>query len=110
MSNPIANLTKKEWWVWICSLFVIIASNFLSGNVEVLTLAAASLTMLRSSYYAVGYAANDISVGRRGKRQDNIYSNDSLYLIPHSFMASRNGRIDSPTSLSAYSTRGGTSA
>ena len=60
MSNPIANLTKKEWWVWICSLFVIIASNFLSGNVEVLTLAAASLTMLRSSYYAVGYAANDI--------------------------------------------------
>lgn len=43
MSNPIANLTKKEWWVWICSLFVIIASNFLSGNVEVLTLAAACI-------------------------------------------------------------------
>lgn len=43
MSNPIANLTKKEWWVWICSLLVIIASNFLSGNVEVLTLAAACI-------------------------------------------------------------------
>ena len=43
MSNPIANLTKKEWWVWICSLFVIIASNFWSGNVEVLTLAAACI-------------------------------------------------------------------
>lgn len=43
MSNPIANLTKKEWWVWSCSLLVIIASNFLSGNVEVLTLAAACI-------------------------------------------------------------------
>lgn len=43
MSNPIANLTRKEWGVWICSLFVIITSNFLSGNVEWLTLAAACI-------------------------------------------------------------------
>lgn len=49
MNNPIKTLTKKEWILWGISLAVVIISNL-----------ATSLTMLRSSYYAVGYAANDI--------------------------------------------------
>ena len=105
MSNPFTNLTKKEWGFWMCSLIIIIASNVLSGNFDVLTLIAAcigvtslifaakgnvwsqilmiifsilygiiswqfrywgemitylGMTMLRSSYYAMGYATNDI--------------------------------------------------
>ena len=71
MSNPFTNLTKKEWGFWMCSLIIMIASNVLPGDFDVLTLIAAcigvtslifaaSLTMLRSSYYAMGYATNDI--------------------------------------------------
>ena len=55
----------------IGSLLVVTVSNVVSGNLDVLTLVAtlvgvtslifaAFLTMLRSSYYALGYAANDI--------------------------------------------------
>lgn len=105
MSNPFTNLTKKEWGFWMCSLIIMIASNVLSGDFDVLTLIAAcigvtslifaakgnvwsqilmiifsilygiiswqfrywgemitylGMTMLRSSYYAMGYAMNDI--------------------------------------------------
>lgn len=105
MSNPFTNLTKKEWGFWMCSLIIMIASNVLSGDFDVLTLIAAcigvtslifaakgnvwsqilmiifsilygiiswqfrywgemitylGMTMLRSSYYAMGYATNDI--------------------------------------------------
>lgn len=105
MSNPFTNLTKKEWGFWMYSLIIIIASNVLSGDFDVLTLIAAcigvtslifaakgnvwsqilmiifsilygiiswqfrywgemitylGMTMLRSSYYAMGYATNDI--------------------------------------------------
>lgn len=105
MSNPFTNLTKKEWGFWMCSLIIMIASNVLPGDFDVLTLIAAcigvtslifaakgnvwsqilmiifsilygiiswqfrywgemitylGMTMLRSSYYAMGYATNDI--------------------------------------------------
>lgn len=43
MSNPIADLTKKEWWVWICSLLIIVMSNFLSESFDLLTLVAACI-------------------------------------------------------------------
>lgn len=139
MNNPIKTLTKREWCLWIGSLGIVLISNALTAEFDVLTLVAAligvtslifaakgnvwaqilmvifsilygiisfrfrywgemitylgmtmpmsvwsmitwlntpniifstisiitsflatSLTMLRSSYYAVGYAANDI--------------------------------------------------
>ena len=41
MSNPIKNLTKKEWALWLGPLLVVIASNLLSGKVDLLTLSAA---------------------------------------------------------------------
>lgn len=43
MSNPIADLTKKEWCVWIGSLLIIIMSNFLSEGFDPLTLVAACI-------------------------------------------------------------------
>lgn len=43
MSNPIADLTKKEWWVWICSLLIIAVANLLSGSFDLLTLVAACI-------------------------------------------------------------------
>lgn len=96
MSNPIKNLTKSEWGLWLGSLLIIAVSNIWSGDSSLLTLIAAwigitslifavkgnvwaqilmivfstisiatsfiaaSLTMLRSSYFALGYASNDI--------------------------------------------------
>ena len=33
MSDPIASLTRREWWGWICSLVVIVmAIPLLGGN------------------------------------------------------------------------------
>ena len=52
-------MRARDWAFWLGSLAVVAVSNFLGGNVDPLTLIAA-LTMLRSSYYGLGYAANDI--------------------------------------------------
>lgn len=41
MSNPIKNLTKKEWGLWLGSLLIIAVSNVLSGDLNFLTLIAA---------------------------------------------------------------------
>ena len=40
MNNPIKNLTKKEWGLWIGSLCVLVLANLLSGNIDLLTLVA----------------------------------------------------------------------
>lgn len=40
MSNPIKNLTKKEWTLWLSSLALVILSNLWSGEVDALTLIA----------------------------------------------------------------------
>jgi|GEM_PF-4855844 len=61
MTNPIKTLTKKEWLLWVLSLTVVLISNLACPSPYPLTLAAA-LIMLRSSYYAPGYAANDIAL------------------------------------------------
>ncbi|MGN0163280.1 MAG: nicotinamide riboside transporter PnuC [Candidatus Ornithomonoglobus sp.] len=41
MSNPIKNLTKKEWGLWLGSLFIIAVSDILSGGINLLTLMSA---------------------------------------------------------------------
>ena len=41
MSNPIKNLTKKEWILWMGSLAIVILSNLLSTDIDVLTLVSA---------------------------------------------------------------------
>ena len=38
MHNPIQDLTKKEWFLWLGSLLIVILSNLVSGSVDVLTL------------------------------------------------------------------------
>ena len=40
MSNPIKNLTTKEWGLWLSSLTVVILSNLWSGEIDLLTLIA----------------------------------------------------------------------
>lgn len=41
MSNPIKNLTKNEWGLWLGSLLIIALSNILSGDINLLTLMSA---------------------------------------------------------------------
>ncbi|MGN1116527.1 MAG: nicotinamide riboside transporter PnuC [Candidatus Ornithomonoglobus sp.] len=41
MSNPIKNLTKKEWGLWLGSLLIIAVSDILSGGINLLTLMSA---------------------------------------------------------------------
>lgn len=41
MSNPIKNLTKSEWGLWLGSLLIIAISNIRSGDSNLLTLIAA---------------------------------------------------------------------
>ena len=54
MSNPIAHLTKKEWWVWICSLIIIIMANLLSESFDLLTLVAACIGVTSLIFAAKG--------------------------------------------------------
>lgn len=54
MSNPIADLTKKEWLVWIGSLLIIIMSNLLSGSFDLLTLVAACIGVTSLIFAAKG--------------------------------------------------------
>lgn len=54
MSNPIADLTKKEWCVWIGSLLIIIMSNFLSEGFDPLTLIAACIGVTSLIFAAKG--------------------------------------------------------
>ena len=54
MGNPIADLTKKEWCVWIGSLLIIIMSNFLSEGFDPLTLVAACIGVTSLIFAAKG--------------------------------------------------------
>lgn len=40
MSNPIKELSVKEWVLWVSSAFVVVLSNIIPGNFDLLTLAA----------------------------------------------------------------------
>lgn len=54
MSNPIASLTKKEWWGWICSLVVIVTANVLPGDFDLLTLIASCIGVSSLVFAAKG--------------------------------------------------------
>ncbi len=54
MGNPIRSLTKKEWGIWIGSLLIIVASNFLSGSFELLTLIASCVGVTSLIFAAKG--------------------------------------------------------
>ncbi len=43
MNNPIKNLTHKEWALWLTSLIIVIISNMSTGQIDILTLIAASI-------------------------------------------------------------------
>lgn len=40
MSNPIKELSVKEWVLWVSSAFVVVLSNIIPGNFDLLTLVA----------------------------------------------------------------------
>lgn len=54
MNNPIKDLTKKEWGLWLGSLFVVMVSNILFGNIDLLTLLAASVGITALIFAAKG--------------------------------------------------------
>lgn len=54
MNHPIKDLTKKEWLLWIGSLVMVIASNFLSPDIDCLTLAAALVGVTSLVFAAKG--------------------------------------------------------
>ena len=59
LRNPIKDLAKKERWLWIGSLFVVIVSNLVSGDVDYLTLAAASIGVTSLIFAARGCLGTD---------------------------------------------------
>lgn len=54
MNNPIKDLTKKEWGLWLGSLLIVIVSNILSGSVDLLTLIAACVGITSLIFAAKG--------------------------------------------------------
>ena len=54
MSNPFKNLTKKEWGLWLGSLFIIAISNILSQDRSLLTLIAAWIGITSLIFAAKG--------------------------------------------------------
>ena len=54
MNNPINNLTGKEWGLWLGSLLVVIVSNVLSGDIDLLTLLAACVGITSLIFAAKG--------------------------------------------------------
>lgn len=54
MSNPIKSLTKKEWILWMGSLAIVIFSNLLSTDIDVLTLVSACVGITSLIFAAKG--------------------------------------------------------
>ena len=54
MRNPIQDLTKKEWLLWLGSLLIVILSNLVSGRVDVLTLIAVCVGITSLIFAAKG--------------------------------------------------------
>ena len=54
MNNPIKNLTKKEWGLWLASLLIIGVSNIVSGDIDFLTLIAAWIGITSLIFAAKG--------------------------------------------------------
>ena len=55
MSNPLAQLTKAEWILWGISLAVVICSNIMTGQVDVLTIIATCLGVSALIFAAKGH-------------------------------------------------------
>lgn len=54
MNNPIKDLTKFEWIIWIASLVIVTISNIVSGDIDVLTLIATWLGVTALIFAAKG--------------------------------------------------------
>ncbi len=54
MNNPIKMLSKKELMLWAMSVFIVLASNFMSVNFDLLTLAAALIGVTALIFAAKG--------------------------------------------------------
>ena len=54
MCNPIKTLTKKEWALWLGSLSAVIVSNIITGNIDLLTLAATCIGVTALVFAAKG--------------------------------------------------------
>lgn len=54
MNNPVKNLSRKEWLLWIGSLIIVVVSNFLSRDIDLLTLAAAIVGVTSLVFAAKG--------------------------------------------------------
>lgn len=54
MHNPIQDLTKKEWLLWLGSLLIVILSNLVSGSVDILTLVAVCVGITSLIFAAKG--------------------------------------------------------
>jgi signal transduction histidine kinase len=61
MSDPIASLTRREWWVWICSLVVIVMANILPGDFDLLTLIASCIGVTSLVLAAMGEMLGNIA-------------------------------------------------
>ena len=56
MNDPIKNLSRKEWLIWIGSLVIVFISNILSGDLDWLTLLAAMIGVTALIFAAKGNA------------------------------------------------------
>lgn len=54
MSNPIKNLTRKEWCLWLGSLCIVILSNVLTENIDFITMIAACVGITSLIFAAKG--------------------------------------------------------
>lgn len=54
MSNPIKSLTRKEWCLWLGSLVIVLASNVLTEQVDVITVAAVCIGITSLIFAAKG--------------------------------------------------------
>ena len=54
MNNPIKNLTRREWTLWLGSMAVVLISNLLAPELDALTLAAALIGVTSLVFAAKG--------------------------------------------------------
>lgn len=54
MNNPIKDLTRREWLIWLSSLAIVLVSNLLTTDLDILTLAAALIGVTSLIFAAKG--------------------------------------------------------
>ena len=60
MNNPLRELNRKEWILWLASLFIVTASNMFAGGVDILTLAATWVGITSLLFAAKGNAWSQV--------------------------------------------------